>query len=51
MLVILRFPTLDMFKSTAKACITYTTHDEQWVTISNSDLDFQGHPLRTNEKI
>ena len=34
-----------------KACITYTTHDEQWVTISNCDLDFQGHMLRTNEKI
>ena len=30
--------------------ITYTTHDEQGVTISNSDLDFQGHPLRSTEK-
>ena len=30
--------------------ITYTTHDEQGVTISNSDLDFQGHPLRSSDK-
>ena len=29
--------------------ITYTTHDEQGVTISNSDLDFQGHPPRSTE--
>ena len=29
--------------------ITYTTHDEQGVTISNSDLDFQGHPSRSTE--
>ena len=26
------------------------THDEQGVTISNSDLDFQGHPLRSSDK-
>ena len=30
--------------------ITYTTHDKQWVTMSNSDLDFQGHPLRSSDK-
>ena len=30
--------------------ITYTTHDEQGVTISNFDLDFQGHPLRSSDK-
>ena len=30
--------------------VTYTTHDEQGFTISNSDLDFQGHPLRSSDK-
>ena len=31
--------------------ITYTTHDEHGVTISNSDLDFQGHPLRSSDEL
>ena len=26
-----------------------STHDEQGVTISNPDLDFQGHPSRSTE--
>jgi hypothetical protein len=30
--------------------ITYTTHDEQGVTKSISDLDFQGHSLRSSDK-
>ena len=30
--------------------ITYTTHDEQGVTKSFSDLDFQGHSLRSSGK-
>ena len=53
MLVILTFQTSYMFKSTPTLCffITYTTHDEQGVTISNSDLEFQGHPLRSSDKI
>ena len=51
MLVILRFQTSDLFKSTQHSVfITNTTHDEQGVTISNSDLDFQGHLLRSTEK-
>ena len=51
MLVILRFQTSDMFKSKPNIVfITYTTHDEQGVTMSNSDLDFQGHPLRSTNK-
>ena len=48
MLVILRFQTSDMFKSTPTLCLY---HDEQGVTISNFDLDFQGHPLRSIDKI
>ena len=31
--------------------IHYTTHDEQGVTISNSDLDFQGHLLMSSDKL
>ena len=31
--------------------ITYTTNDEQGVTISNYDLDCQGRPLRSCEKL
>ena len=30
--------------------ITYTTHDEQRVTINNFDLDFEGHPSRSSDK-
>ena len=29
----------------------YTTHDQQKVTITNFDLDFQGHPLRSSKKL
>ena len=50
-LVILRFQTLDMFKSTPTLCLYHVyTHDEQGVIISNSDLDFQGHPSRPSDK-
>ena len=31
-------------------CIMYPTHDEQGVTISNYDLDCQGHLLGSREK-
>ena len=50
MLVILRFQTSHMLNRHQHCVfITYTTHDEQEVTISNSDLDFQGHPLRLSD--
>ena len=32
------------------SCITYTTLDEQGVTISNFAHDFQGYPLRSSEE-
>ena len=52
MLVILRFQTSYICSNRHQHCvfITYTTDDEQEVTISNSDLDFQGHPLRSSDK-
>ena len=51
MLIILRFQTSDMLNRHQHCVfIKYTTHDEQRVTISNSDLDFQGHPLKSSDK-
>ena len=32
------------------SCITCTNHDEQGVTISNFDPNFQGHPLKSNKE-
>ena len=48
----IEIPNIGYVQIDTKHCvfITYTTHNEQGVTISNSDLDFQGYPSRSSDK-